>query len=57
MLAVFTGVELGSHGVLAAALGAYATLVTAEAAIIGWDTLRVRAARRRIEAIRASRRR
>lgn len=54
-VAIFAGLQLGSYGTLAAALGAYATFVTAEAAVIGWDRLRLRRARKQIDAFRARR--
>jgi hypothetical protein len=38
-VAIFAGTQLASYGTLAAALGAYATFVTAEAAVLAWDKL------------------
>jgi hypothetical protein len=54
-VAIFAGFQLGSYGILAAALGAYVTFVTAEVAVIGWDKLRLRRARKQIDAFRARR--
>jgi hypothetical protein len=54
---MFAGFQLASYGTSDAVLGAYATFITAEAALIGWDRLRLRSARRRIDAFRARRQR
>lgn len=54
-VAIFAGFQLASYGAGIAVVGAYATLVTAEAAVLGWDRLRLRLARRRIDAFRARR--
>lgn len=57
VLAVFAGVEIAAaEGSTAGGLGAYLTLVTAEAAIILWGHYQHRRARRRLAKLRASRR-
>ena len=53
-IAVVTGVQLGVYGATVATLGAYTVLVISEAAVLGWSQLRVKTARRRLRAVRAT---
>jgi hypothetical protein len=53
-VAVFAGAQLHPYGRTAEAVGAYVTFLTAQAAVLAWSSYRLRRARRRLAAFRAS---
>lgn len=56
-VAVFAGVGIAKvAGTTAAGIGAYLTLIAAEAAVVLWSRYHLRLARHRLDRLRASRR-